>query len=367
MKRTFEQLALGLLAVAMMTVPGLSVADDASPAPDEEAAAEEKSDQVFSPPAAEDVRSKVVAWLAMQDGLTDEQRRAALAPWANVPEQESAIALQDRLIQTFALAHEPTRALVEATRLEKPSLLAPEADFLDEVDDEFHAQNVRAYLGRYLVQMRMYDEAQWNFEEVDPALVVDPATLLFHRAVCEQQLLQRDEGMATLKALLENTEAVPARYRTVATLMQYELQSLRPDSLDEVSRLMSDVERRLDLGRAGQRVQKREERIVAVLDKIIEKLEQQSGGGGGGGGGQDGKGDKKSGSPAQTSKIMGGKGPGDVDEKGGEKREQWGFLPEKEETKVNNLLDENFPPQYRRAIEKFNKNVSKLSRTRAEP
>ncbi len=321
------------------------------------------ADTVFAAPKVDELKSKVLDWLARQGELSDEQRKAALAPWADVPEQEDGSGLLDRLVVTFAVAHEPTRTFVEECRLENASLLPPDADFLDEIEDEFLLQNLRAFHGRHLVQRRMYDEALWSLEEVDPAAVVDPAGVLFNRAVCEQQLLEREEGLKTLTALLENTENVPARYRTVATLMQYELQGLKPDSLDEVAKLMSDVERRLDLGRAGQRVQKREDRIIAALDKIIEKIEQQQGGGGGGGGGQQGKGDKKSGSPAQQSNIMGGKGPGEVDEKGGAKAQKWGSLPPKEETKVDNLLEENFPPQYRRAIEKFSKRIAKIKQT----
>ena len=59
--------------------------------------------------------------------------------------------------------------------------------------------------------------------------------------------------------------------------MQHDLQGLKKDSLSEISRKMKDVERRLGLGRGGQRVQKEEDEIVASLDAIIEKLEQQGG------------------------------------------------------------------------------------------
>ena len=67
------------------------------------------------------------------------------------------------------------------------------------------------------------------------------------------------------------------RYKTTAELMQHDLQSLKKDSLSEISRKMKDVERRLELGRGGQRVQKQEDEIVVALDAIIEKLEQQGG------------------------------------------------------------------------------------------
>ena len=66
---------------------------------------------------------------------------------------------------------------------------------------------------------------------------------------------------------------------------------------------MSDVERRLILGRGGEKTQKVEEEIVESLDEIIKKVEQQqqnSGGGGGQGGNQN-----QSGGAAGDSSVKG--------------------------------------------------------------
>jgi hypothetical protein len=123
----------------------------------------------------------------------------------------------------------------------------------------------------------MYDEALELLGALETKTVVDPAGLLYFKAVCEHQLLKKAEGLATIRTLLENTTSVPLRYKTTAELMQHDLQALKKDSLAEISRKMKDVERRLGLGRGGQRVQKEEDEIVASLDAIIEKLEQQGG------------------------------------------------------------------------------------------
>ena len=40
--------------------------------------------------------------------------------------------------------------------------------------------------------------------------------------------------------------------------------------------MMSDVQRRLDLGRAGQVVRDEEDNIVKKLDKMIEDIEEQA-------------------------------------------------------------------------------------------
>ena len=136
---------------------------------------------------------------------------------------------------------------------------------------------MQLYFGRFLAQKQMYDEALELLAALETKTVVDPAGLLYFKAVCEHQLLKKTEGLATIRTLLENTTAVPLRYKTTAELMQHDLKSLKKDSLSEISRKMKDVERRLDLGRGGQRVQKQEDEIVASLDAIIEKLEQQGG------------------------------------------------------------------------------------------
>ncbi|MED5447053.1 MAG: hypothetical protein VYA62_02445, partial [Planctomycetota bacterium] len=133
------------------------------------------------------------------------------------------------------------------------------------------------FYGRFLAQKKMYDEARELLAALETKSVVDPAGLLYFKAVCEHQLLKKTEGLATIRTLLEDTTTVPLRYKTTAELMQHDLKSLKKDSLSEISRKMKDVERRLDLGRGGQRVQKQEDEIVASLDAIIEKLEQQGG------------------------------------------------------------------------------------------
>ncbi len=55
--------------------------------------------------------------------------------------------------------------------------------------------------------------------------------------------------------------------------MVADIKPMKDDSLDEVARLMNDVQRRLDLGRAGTRVREEEQEIVDKLEKMIEQIE----------------------------------------------------------------------------------------------
>ena len=123
--------------------------------------------------------------------------------------------------------------------------------------------------------------------------------------------------------------------------MQDELQSLDDQSLDGVSRKMQDSERRLDLGRGGQRVQKVQEEIVESLNELIKKMEQQANPQS-----QPGQGDNNSNrstGPADDSSIKGATAPGNVDKKNLKKQGAWGNLQDKPLHDAKDLLNQGFP------------------------
>lgn len=321
------------------------------------------TEELYAPPSSDVLRLRTLEWIA-QRGIRDNTVQQEVARlWADEPAEVSARELFEKVIRTFALADVDTQRFLDACRLLDPPPLPPDPAVLFRNDaDEFYAANMRLFYARYLAQRRMYDEALDVFTQLDPHQVVDPATCLFFKAVCQQQLFLKDEALKTIDTLLRNTEDVPVSYSRVATLMQYELEGLRAKSLNGLARMMADVERRLDLGRGGQTVQKKEDEVVALLDEIIEKLEQQSSGGGGSDSGQ-GRGANQSNAPANDSRILGQTAPGEVDEKNFKNEAGWGALPPKDEARAKNLLNRNFPAHYRRAVEEYFK---KLARRRAE-
>ena len=91
--------------------------------------------------------------------------------------------------------------------------------------------------------------------------------------------------METLSLLRDVAEAAPERYVAVAKLMLLDLEYLNEEGLDHLSRMMEDVERRLELKDVGKKVQDEEKEIVARLDKMIDKIENQKNKGGGCGAG----------------------------------------------------------------------------------
>ena len=179
----------------------------------------------------------------------------------------------------------------------------------------------------------------------------------FYRAICEHQLFQKDackKSLDQLDALAEKPDfELPARFSALSRLMRKDLETLKDESLEMISRRMKGVERQLGHGNGDEKVQKSEEEIVEMLDKMIEELEEQAK-----------KQQKrmqsslKSGKPMGDAKIAGGKGPGNVTRRDLDFSKAWGSLPEKEREEVLQQLGRDFPPHYRDAIEQYFKRMA---------
>ena len=214
---------------------------------------------------------------------------------------------------------------------------------------------------RYMVQHGLYDEALQRLLPLAQESTSDPATWLFCMGVCQHHLMQRTACLETLDKLLERETELPTRYAITARLMQSDIKPLKEDSLDEIARLMNDVERRLALGRAGKIVQDKEQAIVDKLDKMIDKLEQQqqqqqqqqqknSG---------NQKGQKPNqGKPMDDSQLADQKGPGDVDQKDIGNSSGWGNLPPAQRQEALQNITKDLPSHFREVIEAYFKRLA---------
>ena len=270
--------------------------------------------------------------------------------WEIPIESDDRSLLLDQLINSFALANKDVRELT--TRLETTPATAANiipTMLTDESQNDFLRNNLRLFYARWLSHSDLQDECLQVLEGITPDQVVDPATLLFYQATGYHRLLAKDVCLQKITLLLENEDQLPRRYSTIANLMKADVGPLKPDSLDEVARLMADIRRRLKLGRAGTRVRKEEDDVIAKLDKMIEELEQQqqqqqSGSGGG---------SSSSSSPAQDSSNLGGSGPGNVDNKSIKEGDDWGALPPRERQKALQQISKELPAHYREVIEEY--------------
>src|SRR5690606_2346767 len=96
-------------------------------------------------------------------------------------------------------------------------------------------------------------------------------------------------------------------------------------------------------------VRRIEDDVVAALDKLIEELEkQQQQQQGGGAAGQ-----LQPSNPASESRIMGGRGPGEVDRKPIGSQSGWGDLPPRKRDEALQQIGKEFPSHYREVIEQY--------------
>lgn len=311
-------------------------------------------------PKLADVRQQMRDWVMAQSSDPVTQDRA-LAAW-NAPVVELGDVL-DAVIDTFAVIDPRCRPVRDlALRpTESPAVIA-EWLFLEEaVDDDpratFQRDTVRLWLGRHLVRHDQFDEGLRMLDGLAVERAVDPASLLFHQAACHFWLLHTDTAIDLLDRLLERAEDIPVRYERTARLMRADIMSLEEDSLDHIARRMRDITRRLDLGHAGPRTRNVQDGVIASLDKLIAKIEQQqqqsqasSGAGGSGSGGN--------GTPMDDSRIAGGKGAGEVQNRDLGDGEGWGNLPPHQREEALQQIGREFPPHYREAIEQYFKRLA---------
>lgn len=304
----------------------------------------------WSMPELDAVKAQVAAWT--QSRSVDELARQKIEAIWSVGD-DGNVDLLGLVALTIAATDESAAELLRQCDADARAFVWPEASLLDDDQaDSFARANLRLFVGRWLAQHELFDEAIQQLQGLEAGMVVDPTSLFFYQGVCFHRLLKKEECLASTAKLLENEHLLPRRYLTVAQLMTADLKPLKPDSLDEVSRLMDDVRRRLNLARAGKRVRDQEDEIVAKLDKLIEQLEQQQ---------QQqqqassdqAQGRNKPNQPAPDSAQLQGKGPGDVDPKDHPIGDQWGNLPPKERQEALQRITRELPAHYREVIEEY--------------
>jgi hypothetical protein len=282
--------------------------------------------------------------------VTDAAVRAkAAALWSRAPEDAVEVDVLGRMAGTFALVDPRAAKLVELCSKPRSQAILPSQAWLGDANTPpWPANNLRLFYGRWLVHGGWFDEALEQLAGLKPADVATPAELLFYQAVVHHRLLHKEEGLNAIRQLLDGPEGSPRRYVAVARLMQSDLIALEPDTLDHIARRMEDVQRRLDLGRAGPKVRKVEDGVIDSLDKMIKKIQDQQQQQSNNGGGQ-----LKSSSPAQNSAPLAGRGAGEVTKRNIGNKSGWGDLPPKQREEALQHIGREFPAHYQDIVEQY--------------
>jgi hypothetical protein len=301
-----------------------------------------------APPASDAVRRQVFEWLDAQKPAADV-RAKAVQVWAKLPAHAQGPELLERAAATFALADPRAAKLVDrSTKPHAPGPIPKEEWLADPKTAPLVAQNLRVYYARYLAQQSLFDEALEQLAGLEPKDVIDPASLLFYRALAHYRLAERDPGLRDVQRLLAASQRIPRRYTVLGELMRDDLKGLEVDTLDHISRRMDDVRRRLALARSGPKVRNVEDGVIKSLDKLIKDIEDQL---------QEQQSAQAAAAqpakPASESRPMGGKGKGEVTQRNVGAKSGWGNLPPKEREEAMQQVGREFPSHYRDVIEQY--------------
>lgn len=308
----------------------------------------------WSPTDVEQVRTDVVALLERTEASVERDK--LIAQWQGFADTAPPEMVLDLVAVTAASIHDQAAALVEQCRHSFSGSALPDVSWLQDADlPEFFTDNLRVFAARWLMQEGYYDEALDLVAELEPADVVDPATLLFCKAVCHHQLVEVKSALGSAQQLLERADELPTRYEQLATLISEDIEAVEEDSLDHIARRMNDVRRRLEHSQAGQQVVMIEDGVIESLDKLLEELEearrrqqqQQSGGG------------QAPTQPMQDSMLpQGMQGPGNVDRKDVGDKSGWGAIDDKQREEALQDIGREFPSHYRDVIEEYFKKIA---------
>ena len=243
--------------------------------------------------------------------------------------------------------------------------------------DAYLAANARYYLARAYAIDERYEDALPLLEKLmktgaDKTQYLGEATFL--KGVCEVETLQRKSALKTLQSFVKQYPNSSERLLIGAMHMIDELAFMEDGTMADVQDRMDYSRRRLDIAESGQRTQEEQNRIIKILDKLIEEAEkkEQQGQGGGMGQGQGQKpgqggnpsGNNNPGGPADQSTAPVGPARMGALHKGasGSAEESWGEARDREREEVLNAIKARYPDRYREMIEQYYRSLQEESR-----
>jgi tetratricopeptide (TPR) repeat protein len=277
---------------------------------------------------------------------------------------------RDLVARCLSAVYPDFRRALRALNFERPAqaldLLRP----MLESDNPYLAANVRFFIARARMQQEDYEDAARalkNMVEESPPRTQYRGEGLFRLAICQSRLLRRKEALASITRFMRHHPEAPEWQRSRAQQLVLELMTYREGGLREVSELMHYSRRRLKRAKLDEPTIQRQERIVAVLNKIIENAEKKQGQGSGqsgqpqaGAGGSGApRGNAPPSAPATQSALSGG--TSSMGERGrtirGRPGESWGEMPPREREKALSHIKSKFPERYRELVEQYYKSL----------
>jgi hypothetical protein len=230
---------------------------------------EESAFGALKAPEPKEAEEQALAWLKAAGKADKAALDAFQAAW------KSDRALADKVAATLALGSPEAARLLKDARDEGAPAPTAVPKLLKSSKDKYLKANLALAYGKALAGRKVYEEALEALLLAKPEDTADPASYLFHKAVCEHALMLKDQADATIDRLLVDAEGAPERYRMLAALMHFDMVTWKDKDLGWIARKMDNIQRRLDLKRGGKHTQRMQKEVLVRLDEMIKELENQ--------------------------------------------------------------------------------------------
>ncbi len=264
--------------------------------------------------------------------------------------------------------HDALQAIEKQQHEQAEQILRPLLD----AQNPYIALHSQIALARLLCEQDRYEEAEILLASlagreqdlIDKTFA--EAEVDFLLGYCRLANLKYDEALADLEKFERQHPDAADQYRLPARQMIQELKARQPESLGEVSDLMTFAARRLAAQGPYPTIRQRQNRAIKLLEQLIQQAEEQEKQSRGTGckqcGGKGCKACQKPGTtPLNPSRPMNESrlpsGASEIGELRASPRarpgEVWGKMPPKEREQILQSLRQNFPSRYRQLIEQY--------------
>lgn len=222
------------------------------------------------------------------------------------------------------------------------------------------------YLARTSVILDNYERAEEilnDFLKSNLNYTTHQADAFFLLAVCYYNQFKRESALALLSDFEVRFPDAPERMIIGAYQLIHKIESFEEGSMSDVEERMEYSRRKLKMEDIDKPAENNQEKVVALLDKLIKEAEQNE---------QNQRNKDKNKNQSEKS----GKNPDSPKEESdapegeskignlkkinrGNRDDEWGKERDKEREKIMNALKEKFPERYRELIEQYYKGLHK--------
>jgi len=304
------------------------------------------------------VIDKFLKSVESNDQLDDEKRQqiAKMVNELRDDEYNRPLAIMEGLREVYA----EFRSALEAMGGEDLNPAINALNKLTKSEDPFLATESSFYLAQAYSFVERYEDAIPILKKIidaEEANTVQTGDATFLLGVSQSRTLNRKDAIATLTRFIDENPNAPERLRIGAWRQREQLKMLEEGTMADVYDRMDFSRRRLMQEASGKQTQEQQDKIIAMLAKLIKQAEEKECNCSGSGSGE-GQKDGKEGEGEGQGKS--GKGGGSKNQDGKVVRtynrgpqSPWSKLRDRQRDPAYSAIKEKFPARYQKLVEQY--------------